>query len=90
MKTSIIVAMLVAVSASAAAPAFASGYGPAPFYRPSVGAPVSQRDESGRPVATEQDHVTASAEGYGGAVSELFQAGSRVALTPRDNLFAHR
>jgi hypothetical protein len=90
MKTKLIFALLVAVSASAAAPAFASGYGPAPFYRPAVGAPASQSGQSVRTVAAERDDVTGSEEAYGGAVSGLSQAGSHIAVTPRDSLFAHR
>jgi hypothetical protein len=88
MKTKLIVALLVAVSASAAAPAFASGYGPAPFYRPAVGAPASQSGQSLRTVAAERDDVTGSEQAYGGAVSGLSQAGSHVTVTPRDSLFA--
>jgi hypothetical protein len=88
MKTKLIVALLVAVSATAAAPAFASGYGPAPFYRPSVGAPASQSGQSARTVAAERNDVTGSEKAYGGAVSGLSQAGSHVAVTPRDSLFA--
>ncbi|RKE37512.1 hypothetical protein B0G76_3769 [Paraburkholderia sp. BL23I1N1] len=88
MKTKLIVALLVAVSASFTAPAFASGYGPAPFYKPSVGAPASQSGQSARTVAAERDDVTGSKEAYGGAVSGQSQAGSHVAVTPRDNLFA--
>jgi hypothetical protein len=89
MKTKLIVALLVAVSASAAAPAFASGYGPAPFYRPAVGASASQSGQSVRTVAVERDEVTGSEEAYGGAVSGLSQAGSHVAVTPHVSLFAH-
>ncbi len=89
MKTKLIVALLVAVSASATAPAFASGYGPAPFYKPSVGAPASQSGQSARTIAAERANVTGSEEAYGGAVSGLSQAGSHVAVTPRDSLFAH-
>ena len=88
MKTKLIVALLVAVSAFATAPAFASGYGPAPFYKPSVGAPASQSGQSVRTVAVERDDVTGSQEAYGGVVAGLSQAGSRVALTPRDSLYA--
>jgi hypothetical protein len=87
MKTKLIVALLIAVSGSATAPAFASGYGPAPFYKPSVGAPASQSGQSARTIATERD-VTGSEEAYGGAVSGLSQAGSHVAVTSRDSLFA--
>ena len=89
MKTKLIVALLVAVSACAAAPAFASGYGPAPFYKPSVGALASQSGQSARTIAAERGDVTGSGEAYGGAVSGLSQAGSHVAVTPRDSLFAH-
>ena len=90
MKTKLIVALLVAVSASAAAPVFASGYGPAPFYRPAVGAPASQSGPSVRTVASERGDVTGLEEAYGGAVSGLSQSGSHVAATPHDSLFAHR
>jgi len=89
MKTKLIIALLIAFSASAAAPAFASGYGPAPFYKPSVGAPASQSGQSVRTVAAERDDVTGSQEAYGGVVAGLSQAGSHVAVTPRGNLFAH-
>ncbi|CAN7805794.1 hypothetical protein LJR267_010654 [Paraburkholderia hospita] len=89
MKTRlIVVALLVAVSASATAPAFASGYGPAPFYKPSVGAPASQSGQSARTVAAERDDVTGSQEAYGGVVAGLSHAASRAAVTSRDNLFA--
>jgi hypothetical protein len=88
MKTKLIVALLVAVSASVAAPAFASGYGPAPFYRPSVGAPASQRGQSVQTLAAERDDVVGSQEAYGGVVAGRSQAGSRAAVTSRDNLFA--
>nr|WP_144147256.1 hypothetical protein [Paraburkholderia sp. BCC1884] len=43
MHRSLIAGLLFAVTASLASPAFASGYGPAPFYRPDTGAPASQR-----------------------------------------------
>jgi hypothetical protein len=90
MKTKLIAALLVALSASAAAPAFASGYGPAPFYRPAVGAPASQRGQSVQTVAAERDDVTGSQQAYGGVVSGLSQAGSRADVTSRDSLFTHR
>jgi hypothetical protein len=90
MKTRFIVALLVAISASAAAPAFASGYGPAPSYRPTVGAPASQRGQSAQTVAAERASAADSQAAYGGAVPPLSQAGSRVGATSRDNLYAHR
>jgi hypothetical protein len=88
MKTKFIVALLVALSASAAAPAFASGYGPAPFYKPAVGAPVSQRGQSVQTLAAARDNATASQEGYGGVVSGHSESASRAAVTPRDSLYA--
>jgi len=89
MKTKLIVALLVAVSASVTASAFASGYGPAPFYKPSVGAPASQSGQSVRTVAVERDEAANPEKAYGGAVSALSQAGSHVAVTPRDGFVAH-
>jgi hypothetical protein len=81
MKTKLIAALLVAVSASLAAPAFASGYGPAPFYRPSAGAPVSQRGESAQAVAAERNDATGTAvttdSSYGGVTSGSYESGAR-------------
>ncbi|PMS38777.1 hypothetical protein B0G57_102410 [Trinickia symbiotica] len=73
MKTKFIAALLLATSASIAAPAFASGYGPAPFYRPDVGAPSSQRGISAQTLAAEQYNATTVARddttsGVGGTV----------------------
>ncbi|MFT4065650.1 hypothetical protein [Paraburkholderia sp.] len=75
MKTKFIAALLVAASASIAAPAFASGYGPAPFYRPSVGAPASQQGQSAQTVAAEQAGNESNA--YGGVKSVSSQSGTR-------------
>lgn len=47
-------AVLVAAASVLAAPAFASGYGPAPYYSASEGAPASQRGVSALTVAAEQ------------------------------------
>jgi hypothetical protein len=90
MKTQLIAALLVALSASATAPAFASGYGPAPFYRPSVGAPASQHGQSVQTLAAERDDATGSQEAYGGVVPGHSQSASRAAVTLRDNLYARR
>jgi hypothetical protein len=90
MKTRLIVALLVAVSASAAAPAFASGYGPAPFYNPSVGAPASERGQSVQTLAAERDAAAGSQTAYGGVAAGQSQSGRHAAATARDNLYAHR
>ncbi len=79
MKTKLIAALLLATSASIAAPAFASGYGPAPFYRPEVGAPSSQRGINDQTLAVEQYNGTTVARsdtssGVGGT-TETSQSG---------------
>jgi hypothetical protein len=76
MKTKLLAALLVAVSASIAAPAFASGYGPAPFYKPQDGAPTSQRGQSAQTLAAEQ-RDNASNVAYGGVKDGSSQSGFR-------------
>jgi hypothetical protein len=90
MKTRLIVALLVALSASAAAPAFASGYGPAPFYKPAVGAPASQRGQSGQTIAAERNEANASADAYGGVASGQSQSASRGIDVRNASVYAHR
>jgi hypothetical protein len=78
MKSKLIVALLVATSASSAAPAFASGYGPAPFYRPDVGEPVAQRSQSAQTLAAEASpgsRVDQNSSGVGGNESVRSQSG---------------
>lgn len=94
MKTQLIAALLVAVSATLAAPAFASGYGPAPFYRPSAGAPTSQRGQSVQSVAAERnDSYTTSVNSassqlaYGGVVDGSSQSGVREYVSNAGNLY---
>ncbi|HTH61804.1 MAG TPA: hypothetical protein VL689_16820 [Paraburkholderia sp.] len=77
MKTKLIAALLVAGSAAVAAPAFASGYGPAPFYRPDVGAPASQQGISAQTVAAERMQANQQSA-YGGVAGASTQAGGRV------------
>lgn len=77
MKTKLIAALLVAASAAVAVPAFASGYGPAPFYRPDVGAPASQQGISVQTVAAERAQAQAADSAYGGVAGNSAQAGSR-------------
>jgi len=90
MKTKLIAALLVAVSASLAAPAFASGYGPAPFYRPSVGAPASQRGQSAQTVAAERQDANSANSAVGGVADGSSAAGSRQAFASlRDTYRGH-
>jgi hypothetical protein len=76
MKTKLIAALLVAASASVAVPAFASGYGPAPFYRPDVGAPASQRGTSEQTVAAERAQQQGAHASYG-VVNTASQSGGQ-------------
>ena len=93
MKTKILAALLVAASATLAAPAFASGYGPAPLYRPAVGAPASQQGQSAQTVAAERANADANANtnsAYGGVSEQASQSGVREPVTgPRSVFFGH-
>jgi len=79
MKSKLLAALLIAATTSIAAPAFASGYGPSPSYRPSVGAPASQRGQSAQTVAAEHNNsATASVnDSYGGVIASSSESGSR-------------
>ncbi|WP_144153857.1 hypothetical protein [Paraburkholderia sp. BCC1885] len=79
MKNTLLAALLVAASATLAAPAFASGYGPAPFYRPNVGAPASQQGQSAQTVAAER--AAADQNAYGGVNGTSSQSGSHRAAS---------
>ena len=89
MKTKFIAALLIAISASAAAPAFASGYGPAPAYRPAVGAPASQRGQSAQTLAAERADVSDAQAAYGGVAAGSFAAGRHEIPTPGHDIYAH-
>ncbi|TDN69926.1 hypothetical protein [Paraburkholderia sp. BL10I2N1] len=89
MTNKLIAALLVAASVSIAAPAFASGYGPAPFYRPGVGAPASQQGQSAQTVAAERASATVNSS-IGGVSAQSSQSGTREALSgPRSVYFGH-
>ncbi|NRO98561.1 hypothetical protein GWC77_21795 [Paraburkholderia sp. NMBU_R16] len=54
MKSKLIAGLLIATSAALAAPAFASGLGPAPFYRPVIADSSSRADVPVQAAAVEQ------------------------------------
>jgi hypothetical protein len=90
MNKNLIAALLVAASAALAAPAFASsGYGPAPSYNPSVGAPASQRGQSVQTVRAEQAQANANATSYGGVQDTQSESGSRVTVNNARSLYSH-
>jgi hypothetical protein len=84
MKTKLIAALLIASSAALAAPAFASGLGPAPFYRPEVGAPASQRGQSVQTLAAEQ--VAANAD-VGGVQGGSSHSGASATVNATDSTY---
>jgi hypothetical protein len=89
MKSKILVALLIAATTSVAAPAFASGYGPAPSYRPSVGAPASQRGQSAQTVAAERNNAVGSVnDSYGGVVVSSSESGIRQSVESVGRLYA--
>jgi hypothetical protein len=89
MKSKIIAAVLIAASATIAAPAFASGYGPAPFYNPNVGAPASQRGQSAQTIAAEEASHAGSNSAYGGVNEQTTQSGTNASLSATSSLYRH-
>jgi len=90
MKTpQLIAALLAAATVMSAAPAFASGYGPAPFYQPSVGAPASQRGQSAQTVAAERQNGADAGQAYGGVIAGSAQSGSHTAVVLQGELYGH-
>jgi hypothetical protein len=91
MKTKLIAAVLLAASASIAAPAFASGYGPAPHYNPTVGAPASQQGQNSQTLAAERAQAGNAQAAYGGVNASSSQSGNRAvdATGPGSVFFGH-
>lgn len=89
MQSKLLAALLVAATTAFAAPAFASGYGPAPSYRPSIGAPASQRGPSAQTAAAERNNAVGSInESYGGVVASSSESGSRQAGESAGRVYA--
>jgi hypothetical protein len=87
MKRNLLATLLIAASATLAAPAFASGYGPAPSYRPAVGAPASQQGPSAQTIAAEQATSGRDSRAYGGSRDTLSQAGSRAQASDTNSIY---
>ncbi|HWT38573.1 MAG TPA: hypothetical protein VN289_19970 [Paraburkholderia sp.] len=90
MKSKIIVGLLVASAASLAAPAFASGYGPAPYYSPEVGAPASQAGQTAQTLAAEAAQARAADEkrgSVGGDEAMSTQSGRRAPVDSHDQVY---
>jgi hypothetical protein len=89
MKTKLIAALLIASSAALTAPAFASNYGPAPFYLGKIGAPASQRGQSAQTLAAEQVNGEGVNRGFGGVQAGSSRGGARATFAATDPLFRH-
>jgi len=91
MSKRLIAAALVAISAAVAAPAFASGFGPAPGYRPDVGAPSSQSGPSAATLHADNNAPAANAsnDAMGGMRDGSSQSGARVQFGTSHTIFAH-
>jgi hypothetical protein len=90
MKSKLIVAVLVASTASFAAPVFASGYGPAPFYRPDIGAPASQAGQTAQTLAAEAAQTRAANQNgasVGGDEVTGTQSGRRMPADRLDQVY---
>jgi hypothetical protein len=73
-NTKFISALILVLSATLSSAAFASGYGPAPYYSPSVGAPASQRGQSAQTVTAERESTSSRAAAYGQTPQSTSQA----------------
>ena len=90
MKSKLIVTLLVASSAALTASAFASGYGPAPYYRPDVGAPASQAGQNAQTLSAEAAQAGAAESmrmGVGGDETMTTQSGRRAPVDRPDPVY---
>ena len=85
MKINIVATLLLITTAAMVDPAFASGYGPAPFYRPNVGAPASQRGQSAQTLAAEHSSTEPEVRSDIGRHSQPIDRRSAERTLPKDN-----
>ncbi|KMY85797.1 hypothetical protein BUMB_00386 [Candidatus Paraburkholderia calva] len=93
MKRNLLATLLVAASATIAAPAFASGYGPGPvFYRLAVGVPTSQQGPQAKAIAAEEQANGVNTTAFGDSRDTLAQSGNRAEANgnnPQSVFFGH-
>ncbi|MBN3763434.1 hypothetical protein G3O01_21660 [Burkholderia sp. Ac-20365] len=75
MQKSFKAAVLFALTIAASSTAFASGYGPAPHYNPTQGAPVSQQGPSA--IVAEASRNAAINDDMGGVATQTVESGHR-------------
>jgi len=85
-----LVTLIIAATAAVAAPAFASGYGPAPYYNPMVGAPASQRGQSVQTIAAENAAANqADTHSYGAVQDTRTSSGSNAQSSADQAFYNH-
>jgi hypothetical protein len=75
MKTRILGVLLAVASCAAVVPAFASGYGPSPFFNPTAGAPASQQGQNAQTLAADRVNE-GDTSSYGGVSGPATQSGT--------------
>ena len=89
MKRTFFAALIIATTAAAPS-AFASGYGPAPFYRPNVGAPASQRGQNSQTLAAERMNIrTSYAADVGGVAASTSDSGGGMPSSSHVWIYRH-
>ncbi|MBC8746332.1 MULTISPECIES: hypothetical protein [Paraburkholderia] len=90
MNKQFIAALLIAASAAATGPAFASsGFGPAPHYDPIAGAPASQRGLNSETIAIDQASADHGTRAFGGMPDTTSQSGTRLAGRDPFSTYSH-
>jgi hypothetical protein len=94
MNKHLIGAVIIAISAAVAAPAFASsGYGPAAHYNPIAGAPASQRGQSEQTIhaefASADTDANTARQSFGGVSETRSQSGIRVLPDDARSTYLH-
>ncbi|NLP63552.1 hypothetical protein [Paraburkholderia sacchari] len=90
MKLQHIASLLVTVVAALATPAFASGYGPAPFHDTRTGAPASQAGPGVQVIVANNADTTDARSGYGGVASGHSESANRLmTASAHDDFFTH-
>jgi hypothetical protein len=87
------VAIMTTISVSAPSSFAASGYGPAPHYKPLIGAPASQRGPSSLTIFAEQAEARAtknsSIGSFGGMREVISQSGAGAQPSEAVSFYSH-
>ena len=91
MKRTVLRALIITTAtAAAASSAYASGYGPAPFYRPYVGAPASQQGQNSQTLSAERMNIrTSEAADVGGVAALTSESGGDMPSSSHVWIYRH-